>query len=885
MVLLTSVPFLSFVGWLADLLAGLGLVALGVTLLAVLLSWRRTGEGVKARLVTLETRLEVVERQLARPAQPVAEAARAPVAKAPPVEAATAPPPPSHPVVSAPRAAMEQASPPPRLPAPPLVPRREERSNALEINLGTRLPVWLGAVALALGGAFLVKYSLDQGWLGPPVRVALAVALGLVAVALGHRLRKVGGILPQGLAAAGIAILFAAFFAAVELYHLLSAGVGFALMTATTGLAVVLSLRLGPLVAALGLLGGLATPALVARGVPPPASLFTYLFLLQVAIFAVSRRRGWPGIPLLAQLGGFLWVGLSFAEFTARGAAPGLYLLATSVLGLAGAVSGHRRAGEDGPAVGGAWTALAYLTALGSFAHLSWVLQAAGYSWREWLFIGLLCAGILLAAWLEKRLVGLAVAAVVAVGAMLLAWAVDLEPAALGRFVVVSGAMAGLAMGFGGSGLWRKAVGSAGGGSLPWSWLASGAGMGLAVLLRLGAEAARSPFPVAAVSLGLAALFAGLVALRERRGDEGRRAVLEGPALTAASLALLAVLWGTHGRWEMLALVALLVALGEAVLRIHTQGLPLFTGLVAVLLGWRSLVATPVLAGEVPLPLLAVDLGVPALALAAVALRLRRQDTREIRGLASLGEHGALFLGVALATLALHRVVRPGADFGWPHSLPYWGALIALWLGLAWGLASSAGRWPRPSLEHGALFTLFLGLPALVLGPVLVDNPTWSHLAVGETPVFNWLLWVYGLPAVLLWALARAELLRRRLPGLARWLPGLALALVFLLVTLEVRQVFRGAFVDGGAATAAERYAVSVVWLALGMTLLAVGISRRTRGLRLAALVVMSLATTKVFLFDTPELSDLYRVLSYLGLGASLFLLAWAYQRFVAREA
>lgn len=39
--------------------------------------------------------------------------------------------------------------------------------------------VWLGGVALALGGAFLVKLSIDYGLLAPGVRVVLGVLLGL----------------------------------------------------------------------------------------------------------------------------------------------------------------------------------------------------------------------------------------------------------------------------------------------------------------------------------------------------------------------------------------------------------------------------------------------------------------------------------------------------------------------------------------------------------------------------------------------------------------------------------------------------------------------------------------------------------------------------------
>ena len=49
-------------------------------------------------------------------------------------------------------------------------------------------------------------------------------------------------------------------------------------------------------------------------------------------------------------------------------------------------------------------------------------------------------------------------------------------------------------------------------------------------------------------------------------------------------------------------------------------------------------------------------------------------------------------------------------------------------------------------------------------------------------------------------------------------------------------------------------------------------------------LAVMLLAVGKVFLYDTANLADLYRVFSFLGLGVSLLLLAWVYQRFVFRR-
>ncbi|TMJ44210.1 MAG: DUF2339 domain-containing protein, partial [Alphaproteobacteria bacterium] len=75
--------------------------------------------------------------------------------------------------------------------------------------------VWLGGLALALGGGFLVKLSIDYGLLTPSVRVMLGVLLG-VGLALGAdwvaRREPASGLeeatpsyVPQALAAAGAA--------------------------------------------------------------------------------------------------------------------------------------------------------------------------------------------------------------------------------------------------------------------------------------------------------------------------------------------------------------------------------------------------------------------------------------------------------------------------------------------------------------------------------------------------------------------------------------------------------------------------------------------------------------------------------------------------------
>jgi uncharacterized membrane protein len=69
-----------------------------------------------------------------------------------------------------------------------------------------------------------------------------------------------------------------------------------------------------------------------------------------------------------------------------------------------------------------------------------------------------------------------------------------------------------------------------------------------------------------------------------------------------------------------------------------------------------------------------------------------------------------------------------------------------------------------------------------------------------------------------------------------------------------------------------------------GLGLLAYGIKRADKNLRLAALVFLTLTIVKVFLIDASELEGLYRIFSFLGLGVSLIGLSMFYTRFMARS-
>ena len=83
----------------------------------------------------------------------------------------------------------------------------------------------------------------------------------------------------------------------------------------------------------------------------------------------------------------------------------------------------------------------------------------------------------------------------------------------------------------------------------------------------------------------------------------------------------------------------------------------------------------------------------------------------------------------------------------------------------------------------------------------------------------------------------------------------------------------------------AQQLSISVVWTIYGGAMLTVGIARRSKLLRVMALLLLGLTIFKVFLFDLSSLEKLYRIISFIVLGAILLAVSFLYQRYRQRVA
>jgi uncharacterized membrane protein len=286
----------------------LGVLAVPICAIAALVM----AVGARSRLRLLEYRMAGLEARLFRLIGGVEEARPAEVQPEPePTE-----PEPSEPAEPEPLQPEEAAIEAAKAARPPI---------SLEERFGTQWVVWVGGLALALGGFFLVRYSIEQGWFGPAMRVALGALLALTLLAAGEWTRRnemdtgITGLpsayIPGVLTAAGTAIAYADAYAAYALYGFIGPAIAFLFLGAVALATLAAALLHGPGLAGLVLVGAYLTPLIVSTEAPSYWALYLYfavvtagVALLAAAILFHSRavRFASAAVVMLTVLKAFL---------------------------------------------------------------------------------------------------------------------------------------------------------------------------------------------------------------------------------------------------------------------------------------------------------------------------------------------------------------------------------------------------------------------------------------------------------------------------------------------------------------------------------------------------------------------------------------------------
>lgn len=295
---------------------------------------------------------------------------------------------------------------------------------------------------------------------------------------------------------------------------------------------------------------------------------------------------------------------------------------------------------------------------------------------------------------------------------------------------------------------------------------------------------------------------------------------------------------------------------------------------------------------------------------------LRRTDTDEADGVFSLG-NGFFYYASTYALMtgySLGETYRPflamlalvlGGFYGWQASLairrreaghPPFLAMVLLgmgvtfmtiaipvqfkesWVTVGWAVEAVALMWAGLRANHRGTRMFAMGVLALVMfrllaldGWVIVTQVVWNK---------RLLPFVVGLGGigVTAWLLHRArEQLEVQDRNWAAFLGVLGNFLMMWYLSLEVVDFWN---LRGGADLwNAKQVSLSLLWLVYASGMMAVGIGKKIRDLRLLAIVTFSVTILKVFFSDLSVLHGGYRVLSLIGLGVILLGISFVYQR------
>lgn len=784
----------------------------------------------------------------------------------------------------------------------------------LEERLGTRWAVWVGGVALALGALLLVRYSIEQGLLGPGVRLLLGALLSLALLYAGERLRRgeakldtdvvPAAHIPGVLTAAGTVAAFGTVYAAHALYGYIGSGLAFALLS-LIGLGTLMASSVhGPALAGIGLAASFLTPMLVSTETPNPWPLVVYLAVVSTASYALARMKGWRWLVAATAAGSGIWALVLATEASADRAwiAPTmlnvLLQLGLAVFWLApgshtGETPEDAEPDRDASVILGAWAAISAFVLLAnqgvSPASVLFTAAAMGL---------LMLAGLryVPAASSVGAAGGLALAGLLiwpsASGSRHDLWtAVELDR---GLFTDPLNTLSFASLAF----LAAIAVAGLCAQRLltsqrlqTWSaaWYAGTAAVVplLALVIAYLRIAGVSPSPAFALAaFAAASLFAfGMLAFEAREKELDTSSIRLGTGAFASA----AVAAGSLGLVFQLErgylTVALAIAALAAAYMADHKSIPALRKAVmalgAVVLArvvWDPRIMGEHL-GQTPIfNWLLIGYGVPALSFYGAARYLERTaDDDASRFSDALA---VLFAGL-LAFFQIRHFMHGGDILAPSTDHAELGLMLVVALAFAYALLKGGLAKASPVFRYASFGFGGLAAAATMLGLLIGENPLFVDDPVASRGPFDTLWLGYLAPAL------AAALIQRHARGI--WprpvilmAAGAALALIFMFVTLEVRHAFHGASLGHWHPTSdSEYWTYSVAWLLLGVALLGYGLWREMPEARLASAAIVVLTVLKVFLLDMSGLEGALRAFSFIGLGLALVGIGLVYQRYI----
>ncbi|MGR5210697.1 DUF2339 domain-containing protein [Vibrio rotiferianus] len=764
----------------------------------------------------------------------------------------------------------------------------EKQANKLLTNIQENWLVWVGALAMLIGGGYLVQVIGSHIEFSPIMRVTIAFSISLATVVAGEwfhrreqktpdRAERAKGFtyVPAAVTGTGLTGIYCTVIFAFVFYQLLSPSASLLILAGAAFSSLALSLRQGPLMAVLGLIGGYSAPLWIGGAEPNYYLLAGYITAISVAATLLMQKTRHAWISPSITVPHILWMLLLIESMPIEQLFSWLAIFLSLSLYLLFAV----------PRMGwmlkpryrhcqGRWThpptgiALAMtLLVLSALARMSSV-DTAEMIYFYAFFTAMIWLPAVRKTWSLR--VYLPSTLVPSTAIMLLSIALESIYMAEGQTPVL------IALGISIVLIALRTLFQTLGGDR--SQLTGVLFLVLAPAMTLITLLYTYEFMSGHV-LGWTLFTAVIAVYYALLGQRFKALALECSAIMHAIIAGTAFVW-LNDTWLTTA-----ISIQVAVMALQTQAnlfrpanwaIKVAMGILVVRLTLLPFIPEwqPVNAGHWAWVLISY---LPSLVILAYARTvLHRSDTE----LANWFE-GA-FLHVFLMAVFTQTNYWLTGQYGYLGYIDFTSAIVFANQALVMGLVYSYSSQFAQQLERvyqaysyllwGAFVVLMMLLNSLE-SPLVVNN-----VSAESMPVFNMLSLGWLLPAIVLLVTAykRWNTLQIPRPIIASF--GLILVAAWL--GMSIRQFWQPISMTLAQPTGmAELFTYSIAGLIVGGILTWVGATRKAMTIQRIGLAVLACVALKVFLWDVRSLDGFWRAISFLGLGASLIGLGWLFQK------
>ena len=798
-----------------------------------------------------------------------------------------------------------------------------KKTKALEEEVSSKWMFWVGGIAFALGGGFMVKYSIDNNLISPAVRIIMGFIIGMVMAiggeyirqkrlnapkdkpsALEDKLSKTPDYLPSAVSAAGLLTAFAAIYSAYIIYDFISPIVTLVILTALAFLSTGLAFYQGKFFAYLGLIGGIILPMLVSTGGGEAWKLFPYLLIVISASLYAAQKKSWVDIAAAALGLSLVWVLLWIdTNWHVGDIIPlGLYLLIICGLNLyflkgacsmreSGSSFKNLLSSKDITLISDVMMAFGILLFIAimrieNYANSGFVMIGFGLSVLTW---------VIYRSSIKSRSGIFDMAAFLSIAGLLFLFATwhtaDLLPTkdmVAGfndpwvevtspdqyRFIglsVLFGLLISALSFLGRKILLRKNF---------WASVSSSVPIIFLIIAYIRVENFAPSILFAGAALVLAVF--QLLAIRGLIKDKSQDNIISLAAFAAgctAAVALCAAML-LENAWLTFALSLELVALAHIWRITQVKDLRVLAGILASIILMRLFLNTQIFdynIGELPLiNWLFYGYGLTALFF-IYAGRIFRKNIPDKNILDSILRIGSIMLGLAFATAEIHVLCSDGG-----YLISDLNDLEVALQSILWTGATAALYWYEVKHDDRLiravrrLMTVITLIAYITAGGII--NNVFFNAYDGERSGISYHVIIFlqlFIPGLIYGF--KAHLAYKINSGKSFKLYGAVAFITFWYwISADVAYIFKDVTASAGGWAL---YSYSAAWLLYAVALLSIGLKFDFHKMRLSGLFVLAVVVLKVFLVDMGSLEGLSRALSFMGLGATLIGLGALYQK------